>query len=62
MLWADDGRVVEMIREEELRREAIWERFLRYVATRVAVGTVVLAVLAYLLARLGRTRRGLATG
>ena len=61
MLWADDGRVVEMIREEELRREAIWERFLRYVATRVAVGTVVLAVLAYLVARPGRTRRGLAT-
>ena len=61
MLWADDGRVVEMIREEELRREAIWERFLRYVATRAAVGTVALAVLAHLVARPGRTRRGLAT-
>ena len=50
-LWADDRRVVEMIREEEVRREAIRERFLRYVATRVAVGTVVLAVLGYLWAR-----------
>ncbi|MDE2806734.1 MAG: ankyrin repeat domain-containing protein [Gemmatimonadota bacterium] len=60
-LWADDGRVVEMIREEEVRREAMRERFLRYVATRVAVGTVVLAVLGYLWARFGRTRR-FATG
>ena len=56
-LWADDGPVAEMIQEEEVRREAIRERFLGYVATRVAVGTVVLAGLGYLLARLGRTRR-----
>ena len=61
-LWADDGRVVEIIREEEVRREATRERFLRYVVTRVAVGTVVLAMLGYLLARLGRTGRRLATG
>ena len=61
MLWANDRRVVEMIQEEEVRREAMQERFLRYVATRVAVGSVVLAVLGYLLARLGKTRR-LATG
>jgi len=50
--WADDGRVVEMIQEEEVQREAMRERFLRYVATRVAVGTVVLAVLGYLWTRL----------
>ena len=55
--WADDRRVVEMIREEEVRREAMRERFLRYVATRVVVGTVVLAVFGYLVARLGSTRR-----
>ena len=61
-LWADDRRVVEMIQEEEVRREAIRERFLRYVATRVAAGTVVLAVLAYLMTRLARTGRRLATG
>ena len=61
-LWADDGRVVEIIREEEARREATRERFLRYVATRLAAGTVVLAVLGYVLARLGRTRRRLAAG
>jgi len=57
MLWADDGRVVEMIQEEEVSREAMQARFLRYVATRVAAGTVALAVLGYLWARLGRTRR-----
>ncbi len=62
MLWAYDRRVVDMIQEEEVRREAMRERFLRYVATRVAVGTVVLAGLGYLLARLGRTRRRFAAG
>ena len=62
MLWADDGRVVEMIQEEEVRRDAIRERFLRYVATRVAVGTVALAVLVYVAARLGRAGRPFATG
>lgn len=62
IIWAGDKRVVEMIREEEVRREAIRERFLRYVATRVAVGTVVLAVLGYVWARLGRTRRRFAIG
>ncbi len=50
--WADDGRVVEMIQEEEVQREAMRERFLQYVATRVAAGTVVLAVLGYLWTRL----------
>ena len=57
MLMTDDRRVAEMIQEEEVRRQAILERFLRYVATRVAVGTVVLAGLGYLLARLARTRQ-----
>ena len=61
-LWASDRRVVEMIQEEEVRRETMRERFLRYVATRVAVGTVALAVLAYLAARLGRAGRPFATG
>ena len=61
-LWADDRRVVEMIHEEALRREAIRERFLRYVATRVAAGTVLLTVLGYVVARLARTGRRLATG
>lgn len=61
-LWAKDSRVAEMIHEEEIRREAMRKRFLRYVATRVAVGTVVLAVLGYLLARFGKTRRRFATG
>lgn len=60
--WADDGRVINMIQEEEMRREEVRERFLRYVATRVAVGTVPLAVLWYLLARLGTTGRRFATG
>ena len=62
MLWADNERVVEMIQEEEVRREAIRGRFLRHVATRVALGTVVLAVLWYLLARLVRPGRPFATG
>ena len=61
-LWASNRRVVEMIQEEEVRRETIRERFLRYVATRVAVGTVALALLAYLAARLGRAGRPFATG
>jgi len=61
-LWANDRRVVAMIREEETRREAMRERFLRYVATRVAAGTVVLAVLGYVWARLRRTRRRFAMG
>ncbi|WP_428276179.1 ankyrin repeat domain-containing protein [Candidatus Palauibacter sp.] len=61
-LWADDRRVVEIIREEEVRREATRERFLRYVATRVALATVVLALIGYLLARLQQTRRRSATG
>ena len=61
-IWASDRRVVDMIREEEVRREAIRERFLRYVVTRVAVGTVLLAGLGYLWARLRRTRGRLATG
>ena len=47
-----------MIRDEEARREAIRERFLQYVTTRVAVGTLVLALLGYLLARRSGTRRG----
>lgn len=55
-LWAKDRRLVEMIEEEEVRREAIRERFLWYVATRVAAGTAVLALLGYLLARLGARR------
>ena len=54
--WAEGGRVVEMMQEEEGRREAIRERFHRYVATRVAVGTVALALLAYLAARLLEAR------
>lgn len=62
ILWAEDERVVEMIEEEEVRREAMRERFLRYVSTRVAVGTIVLSALGYLLARLARTRRRFATG
>ena len=62
MLWAEDRRVVEMIQEEAVRREVMRERFLRYVATRVASGTVVLAVLGYLAARLARTRRRFASG
>ncbi len=61
-LWADDRRVVEIIREEEVRREATRDRFLRYVATRLAVGTVALALLGYLVARLGRTGGRFAAG
>ncbi len=59
MAWADDSNVVEMIRVEEVRREAIRERFVQYVATRVALGTVVLCLLGYSLAWLWRARRGL---
>jgi len=61
-LWANDRRVAAMIQEEETRREAMRARFLRYVATKVAAGTVLLAVLGYLWARLGRTRRRFAAG
>ena len=46
--WADDRGVAELIEAEAVRREAIQERFFRYVTTRVAAGTVVLALLAYL--------------
>ena len=56
--WAEDRRVVEMIRGEAARREAIRERFLQYVMTRVAVGAVVLGFLWYLLARRRGARRG----
>ncbi|WP_420634377.1 ankyrin repeat domain-containing protein [Candidatus Palauibacter sp.] len=56
--WSNDRRVVEMIREEEARREAIREQFLRDVTTRVAVGALVLGLLGYLGRRI-RTRRRL---
>ncbi|WP_419164087.1 ankyrin repeat domain-containing protein [Candidatus Palauibacter sp.] len=57
--WAEDRRVVEMIREEGVRREAIRERFLQDVTTRVAVGSLVLGLLGYLLERLCGARRRL---
>ena len=57
--WAADRRVSEMIRAEEARREAIRERFLRDVSTRVAAGTLVLSLLAYLLGRRRGARRRL---
>ena len=56
--WAEDGRIGNMIRSEEVRRAAIRERFLRLVAARVAVGALVLAVLGYLLAHLVKLRWG----
>ena len=62
MLWAKDRRVVQLIQEEAERREAMRKRFLRYVATRVAAGTVMLAVLGYLAARFWRTEGRFVTG
>ncbi len=62
MLWARDGRVVQLIQEEAVRREAMRKRFLRYVATRVAAGTVMLAMLGYLVARFRRTEERFAIG
>ena len=56
--WHEDRRVVEMVRGEEARREAIRERFLQYVTIRVAVGTLVLGLLGYLLAQRRKARRG----
>ena len=56
--WAEDRRVVEMIRGEEARREAIRERFLQYVTMRVALGTLALSLLGYLLARRSGAQRG----
>ncbi|WP_419860393.1 ankyrin repeat domain-containing protein [Candidatus Palauibacter sp.] len=59
--WAEDRRVVDAIREEESRRAAIRERFLRDIATRVAVGSLVLGVLGYFFARRRQTRSRLSS-
>lgn len=59
--WAEDRRVADMIREEASRRAAIRERFLRDIATSVAVGSLVLGVLGYLMARRGRARSRLSS-
>ncbi|MCY3676863.1 MAG: ankyrin repeat domain-containing protein [Gemmatimonadetes bacterium] len=55
---ARDKRLAEMLREEEARREAIRARFLQSLATRCAVGVLVLSLLGYLVARVRRARRG----
>ena len=62
ILWARDRRVVQLIQGEAVRREAMRKRFLRYVATRVAAGTVMLAMLGYLVARFWKNEGRFATG
>lgn len=59
--WAEDRRVADMIREEASRRAAVRERFLRDIATRVAVGSLVLGVPGYLLARRCQARSRLSS-
>ena len=58
---ARDERLVGMLREEEARREAIRARFLQSVATRVAVGALILGLLGYLVARYRRVRPGVSS-
>ena len=56
---ARDELLARMLREEEARRETIRARFFRSVATRGAVGTLVLGFLGYLVARFRRKRLGI---
>ncbi|WP_420617231.1 ankyrin repeat domain-containing protein [Candidatus Palauibacter sp.] len=51
---ARDERLAEMLEQEEARREVIRARFLQSVATRVAVGALILCLLGYLVARYRR--------
>ena len=55
--WSRHEHVAEAIREEEVRREAIRERFIQYVTTSVAVGAGVLGLLVFLLGCCRRARR-----
>lgn len=58
---ARDERLAEMLEQEEVRREVIRARFLQSVATRVAVGALILGLLGYLVARYRGVRPGVSS-
>lgn len=56
---ARDERLAELLREEVALREAVRARFLQSVATRCAMGALILSLVGYLVARVRRVRRGI---